>query len=206
MSKLAANVSGVVLAGGLSTRIGRDKGELEIGGCKLWLRSVDRMRSLFSDVVYVTNDLGFTAPYTDLVVAHDEVPHLGPLGGILAGLKAAREDRVFIVAYDMPFVSPELVRLLVDSCPDADITVPVIGGKYEPLHALYRRTCVPHVAAQLEAGNRKIVDFYRLVKVEEVEESELRSADPELLSFLNINTWEDVHLANSILPGAKDKG
>lgn len=195
------DVSGVILAGGLSTRIGLDKGEVEIGGRRQWVRAADKMRLLFSEVVYVTNDHDFVSPYPDMIVAHDEVPHLGPLGGIMAGLKAAANDRVFVVAYDMPFVVPELVRFLCGLDPEADVIVPVIAGEYEPLHAVYDRSCLSRIRSQLKSGRRKIVDFYKDVNLRAVDESELREVEPGLRTFFNINTWDDVHQADSLLQG-----
>ncbi len=192
------NVAGVVLAGGLSTRIGRDKGRLEIGGMPQWSRPVKRLRSLFTEVIYATNDPNFKAP-ADLKVTFDEVPHLGPLGGILAALKATEAERVFVVAYDMPFVQDALVRYLVELAPEADVTVPVIDGKLEPLHAIYGRTCAAVIEERLKNGQRKIIDFYRAVSVHEVPEADLRRLDPELRSFFNINTWEDVERAKTLM-------
>ncbi len=192
------NVAGVVLAGGLSTRIGRDKGRLEIGGAPQWSRPVERLRSLFSEVIYATNDPDFEAP-ADLKVTFDEVPHLGPLGGILAALRATEAERVFVVAYDMPFVQEDLVRYLVGLAPEADVTVPVIDGKLEPLHAVYGQVCAAVIEGRLKSRRRKIIDFYRAVSVHEVPEADLRRLDPELLSFFNINTWDDVERAKRLM-------
>jgi molybdenum cofactor guanylyltransferase len=123
-----SDTSGVVLAGGLSTRIGRDKGGLELGGQTLAGRSVEKMRSLFDEVVYVSNE-SEPPPFQGVLWARDEIPHLGPLGGILAGLKAAKAERAFVIAYDMPFIVKELVELLVDYDAEADVVVPVIAGR-----------------------------------------------------------------------------
>lgn len=192
------NVAGVVLAGGLSTRIGQDKGRLEIGGVPQWSRPVERLRSLFSEVIYATNDPDFEAP-ADLKVTYDEVPHMGPLGGILAALRATEAERVFVVAYDMPFIQDKLVRYLVELAPLADVTVPVIGGKLEPLHAVYGQVCAEVIEERLKSGRRKIIDFYQAVSVHEAPETDLRHQDPELLSFFNINTWDDVKRAEKLM-------
>ncbi len=192
-------VAGVVLAGGLSTRIGRDKGQLEIGGSPQWCRPVERLQALFSEVVYATNDPGFTAPQHDLTVTFDEVPHQGPLGGILSAFRATTSERLFVVAYDMPFIQAALARFLVELAPEADVTVPVIGGKYEPLHAVYGRGCEAIIEKQLAVGRRQIIHFYQSVRVREVSEAELRAHDSELISFFNINTWKDVEQAEALL-------
>lgn len=195
MTRKARDVSGIVLAGGLSTRIGQDKGRLELGGVPLAERALQRLASLFEEIIYVTND-PMTAPASDAVkVAGDEIPHLGPLGGILAGLKASRAPRAFVVGYDMPFVSPALVRLLIAADPGADIVVPVSAGRFEPLHAVYSRGCIPVIAERLDAGDRRIVSLYDRVKVTAVEEAQLREVDPDLRSFFNVNTLADLERA-----------
>jgi len=192
------NVAGVVLAGGRSTRIGRDKGRLEIGGVPQWSRPVEQLHSLFTEVIYATNDPDFDSP-PGLKVTLDEVPHMGPLGGILAALGATEAKRVFVAAYDMPFIQEDLVRYLVELAPEADVTVPVIDGKLEPLHAVYGQVCAAVIEGRLEAGRRKIIDFYRAVSVHEVPEGDLRRIDPGLLSFFNINTWDDVERARRLI-------
>lgn len=194
-------VSGMILAGGLSTRIGKDKGGLEIGGQNQWERSAENMLSLFSEVIYVTNDHSFVSPYEDLVIAHDEIPHQGPLGGILAGMMAATCGAVFVVAYDMPFVVGKLVRFLCGLKHEGDIVVPVVAGEYEPLHAVYSCRCAPRIRSQLELGKRKIIEIFDHLSVREVDEAELKKIDPELRTFFNINTWEDVRQADSMLRG-----
>ena len=199
----AGDVSGIVLAGGLSSRIGKDKGGLKLGGMPLAQRALQRLSALFEEVIYVTND-PMTAPATaNIKLAKDDIPHLGPLGGILAGLRASRAPRAFVVGYDMPFVSPALVRFLVARDPGADIVVPRSAGRFEPLHAVYSRNCVPVIAERLAAGDRRIIGFYDRVNVTVVDEEELREVDPELRSFFNINTLDDLQRAAEM---AKDDG
>jgi len=202
MNKLA-DVAGIVLAGGLSSRIGEDKGQLTLDGEPLAKRALKTMSTLFKELIYVTND-PMTAPaYPGIKLAKDEVPHLGPLGGILAGLKISKAPRAFVVGYDMPFVSLELAGFLVGYDLTADIVVPKTGGRYEPLHAVYSRACIPVIADQLAAGNRRVIGFYDKVKVVAVDEPELRRIDPELLSFFNINTADDLKRAAELLEEAR---
>lgn len=188
----------MILAGGLSTRIGRDKGGLKIGGHSLADTAVAVMGAVFEDLVYVTNSPKTAPRRPNLTIAQDEIPHLGPLGGLLAGLKAIKTSRAFVVAYDMPFVNPNLIELMLAKNSHADVVVGRVGGQLEPLHAVYGRQCVLVIEAQLEKGERKIKDFYTLVKVEVVEEAELRKIDPELKSFFNINTWQDYESAGGV--------
>jgi molybdopterin-guanine dinucleotide biosynthesis protein A len=179
--------------------MGRDKGSILIGDICQWRRSVDCLQTIFSEVIYVTNDRDFKATDKDLIVTYDEVPYLGPLGGILAGLKLSSGDRIFVAAFDMPFVNPNLVRFLVDCGPNADVVVPVVAGKREPLHAIYSRSCLQPIVSQLTAGKRKVSDLFRHVNVLDICETVIKRFDPSLHSFFNINTWDDVRSAERIL-------
>lgn len=198
------NTSGIILAGGLSTRIGRDKGRLKIGEVTLAQRSLEIMTTLFDDVVYVINDRKFLPSRQDIMIAMDEIPNLGPLGGIMAGLKVIRHSRAFVIAYDMPFIVPELVKLLVDFDYEADVVVPRIGGKFEPLHAVYDRSCVAPIAGQLANGKNKIIDLFDKVKMVEVDEEVIVGFDSKLRSFFNVNTWEDLKHAEEMFFGRDD--
>jgi molybdenum cofactor guanylyltransferase len=189
-----SDIAGIVLAGGLSTRIGRDKGRLELGGQTLAARSVETMKQLFDEVIYVSNDAEDPS-FEGIFWARDEVPHLGPLGGILAGLRAMEAERAFVSAYDMPFLVKELVELLAGYDLKADVVVPVIAGRFEPLHSVYSRRCLPVIAKRLGEGNKQIIGFYEHVKVATVAEEELRAVDPKLRSFFNVNTWRDFETA-----------
>lgn len=193
------DVSAIVLGGGLSTRIGRDKGGLILDGKPLAQRALETLGELFEELIYVINDPMAAPARAKIKLAKDDVPHLGPLGGILAGLKVSKAPRAFVVGYDMPFVSPELARFLVDYDVDADVVVPVTDGRYEPLHAVYSRKCIPVIADQLAAGKRQITGFFDKVRVVTVDETSIRKIDPALRSFFNINTPDDLRRARDLL-------
>ncbi len=197
------NISGILLAGGKSSRIGRDKGSLMVGEISLAERSLLNMNQLFDEVIYVTNDQAPHPASQEFKIARDEVPHLGPLGGILAGLKSMQSKRAFIVAYDMPFVSPELVKYLIQIDVEADVVVPEIDGKLEPLHAVYGDQCIDLISTQLSNHDSKIINFYKKASAIHVPEEQIKKIDPDLRSFFNINTWDDVREA--ILMIGKEK-
>lgn len=193
------DVSGVILAGGLSTRIGRDKGGLTLGGAPLGQRVVETIGSIFEEVIYVTNDPMNAPAYSRIKLAKDEVPHLGPLGGILAGLRVSDASRAFIVGYDMPFATKAVIDFMVGYAPGADAVVVRRGDKLEPLHAVYSRACIAPISEQLGNGNNRIIALYDRIEVSFVDEAELRTIDPELLSFFNVNTMEDLETAERLL-------
>ncbi len=192
------SASGIILAGGLSTRIGRDKGRLKIGEVTLAQRSLKNMNDLFDDLVYVVNDRKLLPSHQDIKIAMDEIPNLGPLGGIMAGLKKIKHSRAFVIAYDMPFVVPELVKYLVNFDHTADVVVPKIEGNYEPLHAVYSCSCVAQIARQLANDDNKIIGLFDKINMVEVDEEVIVKFDPHLRSFFNVNTWDDLKYAEEL--------
>lgn len=182
------------MAGGRSTRMGRDKALLEIDGEPLIARVVGRLAQITDDVLVVTNEPEKYA------VAHERVrvvpdlggPGKGPLGGIAAAISAAREEAVVVVATDMPFLSVPLLRYLAGLADEADVVVPIIeAGRPETLHAVYGRACLGPIERQLASGRYKITGFFPEMRVREVGVEELRRYDPELHSFMNANTPEE---------------
>jgi molybdopterin-guanine dinucleotide biosynthesis protein A len=195
----------LVLAGGRSTRMGQDKAWLELDGTPLIERSARRLTDLVSEVVFAVGDPAnaddprYAALAARLPVparlATDLHPGSGPLAGLEAGLAAATNDLVFAVATDMPFVHPALVTLLVSQAEGYDAVIPLTPGdaaaEPEPLHAVYRRACLPAIQAALAAGRRRAVAFLADVHVRYVAPEELAPLDPQFRSFANINTPDE---------------
>jgi molybdopterin-guanine dinucleotide biosynthesis protein A len=157
---------------------------------------VQELSALSDDLIVVTNTpecydpLGLAAR-----LVTDERPDEGSLMGIYSGLKAARRPYALVVACDMPFLNPPLLRYMLSMVPGYDVVVPRLAGMLEPLHAVYGRTCLPSIARLLDEGRRKVVAFFPYVKVRHVEKREIDMFDPLHLSFVNINTpqdWEQV--------------
>jgi molybdopterin-guanine dinucleotide biosynthesis protein A len=197
------------LAGGVSRRIGRDKAFLELGGRPLIAHVVERLASVCTEVLIVAGD---TSLYADLgvPVVEDRFRGVGVLGGLHAGLEAAKHDLALAVGCDMPFLNPDLLRAFAAWAEGFDAVVlrhkpslsslPLAGGKeggqfIEPLHAAYRRTCLPALEAAIRAGERRVVSFFSHVRVRYVIPAEVIPFDPDLRSFRNVNTlreWEAV--------------
>ena len=106
------------------------------------------------------------------------------------GLIQAKNDRAFVVACDMPFLNEELIQYLIESLGDEDLLIPFIEGHYQPLHAIYNKTCLEIMRNMIINGNYKIIDFYDDVDTIKVHESIVLEYDPHLKSFMNINTKE----------------
>ena len=204
-----AGVSAAILAGGASRRMGQDKallpwgtepGGTEQGGTVIGhLASV--LRPLFDEVLLVAHD---PSPYEflGLPAVRDREAGLGPLGGIEAALRASSNPRVFVVACDMPFLEPALIRFmaaLADAparVPAALAVVPFLGdGRPEPLHALYDRRLLPLVERLLAAGERRVQALLVAADVRRVGAEEVRRfADLERV-FANLNRPEDYERA-----------
>lgn len=185
---------GVILAGGQSSRMGTNKALLTFGSEPLIQRLARRMQAWFEQVVVVTNTPEIYG-FLGLPTVGDRIPGLGPLGGLEAGLCASRFDRSFFCATDMPFVSEDLVRHMISLAPEYDVVVPMLGGEYEPMHAVYGRSCLPWVTEKLDARRLRLLSFYDQVRLRVVEEEEIRRfGDPEKL-FFNCNTPADLSRA-----------
>jgi molybdopterin-guanine dinucleotide biosynthesis protein A len=185
--------SGIILAGGRSTRLGQDKALLALpDGRSLIAHVVARLAPLVAEVVVVATDAERLGPLPARLVP-DVFPGGGALGGIYAGLDAAREEHSLVVACDMPLLSLPLLRHLLAKPRDFDVLMPRLSDdQVEPLHALYSKACLEQIRRQLVAGHHRIISFLGDVRVRYVEEAELRRLDPELRSFFNVNTPADL--------------
>lgn len=191
-------MSALVLVGGGSTRMGRNKALLPVGGVPLIERVLAALRPLATDILLITNDPA-TYAHLNLPCVPDEQPGYGPLMGLYSGLKAARHEAALLVACDMPFLNTALLARLVELLPGYDLVIPRTGEGLHPLHACYRRsTCLPAVATAIAAGERRMIAFHPQVRVREVGEDELAVFDPAGLALLNVNTPADLAAAEHI--------
>jgi molybdopterin-guanine dinucleotide biosynthesis protein A len=193
----SSDITAVILAGGQSRRLGRDKAVEPFGGEPLIRRVIGRVERAVrpSGVVVVVADAerGEALPLGDEHrTAVDVFPDCGSLGGIYTGLDAAASDWSLVVACDMPFLAAPLLAHLVGLRGGWDAVVPVVEGRPEPTHAVYSRRCLPAIEARLRAQELKISGFFEDVAVRYVPEDEVRRFDPDLLSFFNVNRPEDL--------------
>ncbi len=199
--------TGVILAGGESRRMGSDKSLLPLDGERFIDRSYQLLASLFEEVLIVTNSPEIYAGIPCNKVP-DCYPGRGALAGIHAGLYHADQPQIFVVACDMPFLQPDLIRYLCHDARRTDVHIPRNDSGLEPLHACYAKNCLPAMAAVLESSSRRIIDFFPAVRVAEVPAESWQRYDPEGLSFRNINTPQDYFTLRgragiSSLPGTK---
>lgn len=206
VSKLTKNeaksgVTGIILAGGRSRRLGRDKAVEPFGSQPLIGRVIELVQSLTDEIVVSVADSARAAalPLEEAhQIAVDIYPEGGSLGGIYAGLNAASSEWGLVVACDMPFLNRQLFEYMLTQRAGYDAVVPVPGDFPEPTHALYSRVCLPHIEARLKANNLKISGFFDDVRVRYINEDEVRGFDPELHSFFNVNSPEDLDRARAL--------
>lgn len=194
-------VASVVLAGGKGLRLGRSKALEKVGGRRLLDRVIERLREVGGRIMLVTSreQVALFRGINEGELLVDIYPNAGPLGGIYTGLTASPCQHNIVVACDMPFLNPGLLRYLAGLCRDFDAVVPSLSpGTLEPLHAVYSKDCAEVIRAQLDNGNLKVDAFLGKVRVRYVDREECRRLDPQLLSFFNINRPEDLELANRL--------
>lgn len=187
-----------VQAGGRSSRMGRDKALLTLDGVPLIERVLQRVAELGQELLITTNDLQSYA-YLGVRMVADPVPGAGALPGLLTALRAAKHDRVLVVGCDMPFLSRPLLDRLAELAPQAEAVLPRDGERYEPLVAVYSRSCIPAIEHSLAAGKRRMISFLSQVKLITIDSIELDELDPQRLSFFNVNTPEQLQRAEQLL-------
>lgn len=192
--------SAVLLAGGRSRRMGRDKACLPFGEGVLGGRVHTALRQVFEEVVVVT-DRPEAFPVAGARCVPDGHPGRGPLEGLASGLAAVRADRVLLAACDMPFLPEALLRFLAAQPDVADVIVPCGPSGREPLLALYHRRLLPALHVALERGERRMMGFLASSGARLIPWTVVRAYDPEGRAFRNLNRPEDYRAALALLSG-----
>ena len=192
-------VTSIILAGGESSRFGKNKALVIIDGKSLVQRVVERVMSISSQIIVAGSlwQSGFpSAP--DIEYKPDLYPDKGPLGGIYTGLSLSKSFYNIVVACDMPFLNIELLRYMVKLCPGFDAVVPVTD-RIQPLHGVYAKSCLDTMRMRLENRWLGIGRLLNMVNVRHVTEEECQQFDPDLSSFFNINSEADLARANMLV-------
>jgi molybdopterin-guanine dinucleotide biosynthesis protein A len=192
-------VSGVILAGGKSRRMGGSpKALIPFGERPLIQHIVETLETVVPDCLVVTNSPGLYA-FLGLPMVGDVYPEGGSLGGIYSGLAAIPGEAALCVACDMPFLSGGLLGYLATHSADADVVIPEAAGELQPLHAVYGKACLPAMERRLQSGQLKITGFFDEVRVLAIPEAEVaRFGSPDVV-FMNVNTPAELARARAIL-------
>ncbi|MEJ5357074.1 MAG: molybdenum cofactor guanylyltransferase [Desulfobacterales bacterium] len=194
--------TGVILAGGLSTRYGGcNKALLRVGGRRILDRLFEVFRGLFAEIILVTNRPEEFLEWDALIVT-DLFAVRSSLTGIHTGLFYARQPHAFFAACDTPFLQRGVIEAVLEGIePSVDLVIPRTAAGLEPLCAAYSKRCLRAVEEHLRRGLFKIQGALAGKKIREIPEDALRRRDPELRSFFNVNTPEDLARAEALVAG-----
>ncbi len=197
---LSSDVAGIVLVGGRSRRMGSNKALLALPG-EAPLTFVERLTSLLAElcteVLLVARDQAGSEEYacflrrTSVRVVHDQVPDEGPLMGLYSGLQAMEASHALVLAVDLPCVRPELLAWLRAFPLDDRALVPLVQDTPQVLLARYTRSFLPLISACLAEGRRDPRALLDRAPICLLAEEQVRAVDPDLRSFLNVNTPAD---------------
>ncbi|MCK9230599.1 MAG: molybdenum cofactor guanylyltransferase [Syntrophales bacterium] len=184
-------MTGIILAGGESSRMGENKAFIEFGGERLLDRTITLFRDLFDELILVTND---PRAYLDLdlTIVTDIIPGKGALGGIYSGLFFTRSERAFVAPCDMPFLNRSFIAWMLSQADDCDVLVPAPADGPQPLHAVYSRRCLSAMKKLIDDDRLQIKLLFKRCRTVEIPPRVLKSFDPEGLMFRNINSPEDL--------------
>lgn len=199
-------ITALVLAGGKSVRMGRDKSRLRLGDKTLLERVLEAVAPLCQEVVLVTGkgqSLDWLPNRYTFRSVEDLHPGRGPLGGLYTGLKASSHSYGVVVGCDMPFLNRRLLTFLVEQARTYDAVVPLVHGRPQPLHAVYSRRCLEAAEGLLARKDAGLRDLMAAVNTKYVSQEEVARYDSHLTSFFNVNTPSDLKEAERLLESRK---
>ena len=202
----AGKLAAFILAGGRSTRMGRDKAMLEIDGVTMIDRAIDLVRRAGVEPI-VVGSFGENRRTLSARVIPDDWPGAGPLGGIATALRETRAPWNLVMACDMPYLTVEWLEFLSRRASEsrADAVVPKNKNGAEPMCAMYHQRAEVAIRGALENGIRKVKDGLAKLRVEHVEREEWKGFDSEGLLFKNMNEPADYEEAKARLGGRAKK-
>jgi len=199
-------ITALVLAGGKSVRMGRDKSRLRLGDKTLLERVLESVAPLCGEVVLVTakgQSLDWLPGGHTFKSVQDLHPERGPLGGLYAGLKASSPPYSVVVGCDMPFLNRRLLAFLAEQARTYDAVVPLVHGRPQPLHAVYSQRCLEAAEGLLARKDAGLRDLMAAVNTKYVSQEEVARYDSRLTSFFNVNTPSDLKEAERLLESRK---
>jgi len=194
-----------IIAGGKSTRMGRDKAFVELLGKTLIESILAQVSAVGQQQTILVTNQPDAYGHLGLPMYADVLPDKGSLGGIYTALCHSPTPYTLTVACDMPFLNPALLRHMIGLCADDayDVIVPRVEGYPQGLHAIYSQRCMQPIRAWLESDRLKVIGFYDSVRVRMLDEAEWQSFDPKGLSFYNVNTPDELAAARRLVDDSK---
>ncbi|MDH3566660.1 MAG: molybdenum cofactor guanylyltransferase [Desulfobacteraceae bacterium] len=192
--------AGIILSGGQNTRMGgRNKAFLRLEDRYFLDWIINTLSNACCDLILATREPYLYSEW-DLKIVEDIFKVRSPLTGLHAGLVNMLADYAFCTSCDTPLLKKEIVQVLIDEIePGYDVIVPVSDTYYQPMCAVYSKKCIPFIEKQLNLGDLKADHLYEKIKLKEIPYERFEAIDPDLKSFFNVNTPEDIYSAGRLL-------
>lgn len=189
-----------ILAGGNSSRMGTDKALVNILGQTMIERILTRAKTMEWATIHIITNRPQDYTHLGLSLYRDVVLGKGSLGGIYSALHYSPTAYTFVLACDMPFINPALIRYMQNLCANDpyDVVVPRVQGHPQGLHAIYKQTCLPAIRRKLDANRLKVIGFFDEMRVHYLDEAEYTPFTPGGEAFRNINTPEELAEAQQL--------
>lgn len=188
---MSSALSLAILAGGNSRRFGEDKALAQLHGRPLLAHVLERTAGLAAESYIITNHPAAYAQFGQRLLG-DLLPGVGALGGLYTALHYAAQPWLLVLACDLPLVNRALLEYMLTLTEGAEAVVPYLAGLPEPLHALWSKACLAPVREAVGRGERRVVSVFPAIRIRQITEGEIEIYDPEHLSFLNVNTPEQL--------------
>ena len=197
------HLTGIILAGGRSRRLGQDKAVQSVGGIRIIDRVITKLSRVVESLTVVIDreeragELEIDEKVEFIV---DCYPDSGSLGGLYSGLKASTTTWSFLVACDMPFISGSLIQYMRSKLEtgSSDVVIPNFQGRLQTTHALYRNTCLGHIEERLKQRSLRMDGYFSDVEVCTLQEEDFLYIEGSKESFFNVNTPTDLQMAQDM--------
>jgi len=194
-------VTGIILAGGKSSRMGTDKGLQELGGIPLINYAIQVLSGLCGNIIISSSSKAYES-FGYKTVA-DEIPGIGPMGGIYSALKQSNTEKNLVLSCDLPFVSKELLSYILKNSEGYQVAVPWQGNQhYEPLCGFYNLSILDQMNVFIQNGNYKLPDLFEKIEINRLVINDKLEFYKESL-FLNINSKHDLATAENMMNDSK---
>ena len=188
---MSVDMSCCIIAGGKSGRFGSDKSLYMLDAKPMISHTYDVVKKIFDEIYIIAPD-GEKFSFLEAKIIPDIIPGLGPIGGIYTAIESIDAARVFIFPCDMPFLNQGFIEYMAEIPDIYDIIVPVIEGRYQPLHAIYSKSCIRNIKRNIELEDYRMSGFYEGLNIRTVNEEEIGYYDDPSRMFKNINFREDI--------------
>ena len=185
---MTSTISTYILAGGRSTRMGTDKGLVELNGIPMIQHVINVVKNVSDQIFIISNSEEYVK--FNLQVICDEIHEIGPLGGLITGLRNTTSKWNLFIGCDMPYINVEVISLLIKNKSDCHAIIPRHHDQIEPLCALYHSAALPIFEKQVSFGNYKVHDAISKLNIVEIKVPSFLFQDKN--PFQNMNTPSDL--------------